>query len=63
MADPIATTPPPAPPPGGGIRCPSCGCQDLRVIYTRHRRGRIVRRRECRYCGRRLLTYEHIAFH
>ena len=41
-----------------GVVCPRCGCADLRVRNTRHSRGRIVRYRECRHCGRRLTTYE-----
>jgi transcriptional regulator NrdR family protein len=42
-----------------GIQCPQCGC---RHFYTTHteplRDGRIRRRKECRYCGRKLVTYE-----
>lgn len=42
-----------------GIRCPGCGCGHFRVVYTRSAlRGRVMRRRECRYCGRRITTYE-----
>ena len=42
-----------------GIECPKCGCRHFRVIYTRAARGnRIIRRRECRHCGRRMTTYE-----
>ena len=42
-----------------GIRCPACGCGHWRVIYTRPSSGsRLVRRRECRHCGRRIVTYE-----
>lgn len=48
-----------APSGGLGIRCPSCGCRHLRVLYTRPGwGGRVVRRRECRLCRRRLSTYE-----
>ena len=44
-----------------GLRCPKCGCGHFRVIYTRRAwGGRIVRRRECRNCGRRITTTEHI---
>lgn len=44
-----------------GIECPSCGCKHLRVLYTRGSiGGRILRRRECRHCGRRLTTYEKV---
>jgi len=44
-----------------GIECPRCGCRHLRVIYTRRAiGGRIMRRRECRNCGRRMTTYERV---
>ncbi len=43
-----------------GLQCPHCGCAHFRVLYTRPALGcRILRRRECRYCGRRITTYEH----
>jgi hypothetical protein len=42
-----------------GIECPRCGCRHFYVVYTRPvKDGRILRRRECRHCGRRILTYE-----
>lgn len=42
-----------------GIECPSCGCRQFRVLYTRRSIGkRILRRRECRNCERRVTTYE-----
>jgi transcriptional regulator NrdR family protein len=41
-----------------GIQCPRCGCRHMYVVYTRQRAKRILRVRECRYCGRRLKTYE-----
>lgn len=42
-----------------GIRCPKCGCGHWRVVYTRPATGgRLVRRRECRYCSRRVSTTE-----
>ena len=44
-----------------GLECPRCGCGHFYVIYTRQAgRGRIVRRRECRHCGRRVTTREAI---
>jgi len=44
-----------------GLRCPSCGCGHWRVIYTRPRSGgRLVRRRECRHCGRAVITTEKL---
>lgn len=42
-----------------GIQCPDCGCRHLPVLYTRPAYGgRVMRRRECRHCGRRMTTYE-----
>ena len=41
-----------------GIACPKCGCRHLPVRYTRQRAGFIQRVRECRHCGRRLITRE-----
>lgn len=43
-----------------GLECPRCGCQHFYVVYTRPRKGRIIRRKECRYCGNRVLTHESI---
>ena len=45
--------------PADGLECPGCGCRHFSVVYTRPwRPGRIVRRRECRHCGRRMTTIE-----
>lgn len=64
--------PDPEPPPGSpraprrhaethGAGCPACGCCDSRVIYVRPAFGKkTMRRRECRYCGRRYSTYETV---
>jgi hypothetical protein len=42
-----------------GLTCRHCGCKHFRVIYTRASwGGRIMRRRECRHCGRRMTTWE-----
>lgn len=42
-----------------GLACPRCGCRHLFVVYTRPADARrIMRRRECRHCGRRVVTYE-----
>lgn len=44
-----------------GLECPRCGCRHFRVIYTRAAwGGRIMRRRQCRHCGRRVTTSERI---
>lgn len=48
-------------PPARGIQCPACGCRHFFVIYTRRGAGeKLVRRRECRHCGRRITTWEHV---
>ena len=42
-----------------GLECRKCGCRHFLVIYTRRAfGGRIVRRRECRHCGKRMTTLE-----
>jgi len=42
-----------------GVACSRCGCRHLPVYYTRHRPdGSIMRRRQCRNCGRMVTTYE-----
>lgn len=41
-----------------GLECPKCGCRHLFVVYTRAREGGIIRRKECRHCGRRISTKE-----
>lgn len=42
-----------------GIACHRCGCNYLRVIYTRHRRDRrIIRMRQCNHCATRIMTVE-----
>ena len=46
------------PPQAKGLECPRCGCCHLYVLYTRQRLGKILRIRECRYCGRRITTWE-----
>ncbi len=42
-----------------GLECPDCGCRHFYVVYTRPTpNGRIMRRRQCRHCGRRITTFE-----
>ena len=42
-----------------GLTCRRCGCGHFYVVYTRRAPGgRLVRRRECRNCGRRMTTLE-----
>ena len=50
----------PVPAAGPAAReCPECGCCDLRLIAVRvGHGGAIVRRRECRHCGRRMTSRE-----
>ncbi|MBU0638326.1 MAG: hypothetical protein KKB50_05630 [Planctomycetes bacterium] len=44
-----------------GLRCPNCHCRHFYVVYTRPKvNGRTMRRRECRHCGRRIVTYERV---
>ena len=44
-----------------GIECPHCGCRRFCVIYTRRAWGRkLVRRRECRHCDKRVTTWERV---
>jgi len=45
-----------------GLECRGCGCGHFNVLYTHPASGeRILRRRECRNCGRRLTTYEKVS--
>jgi len=54
-------TPCKSPPRPRGLSCAHCGCRHLPVVYTRHTLdGRILRRRQCRHCGRRVTTWEKI---
>ena len=42
-----------------GIRCPQCGCRHFDTTHTEPLRdGRIRRRKTCRHCGRRVVTFE-----
>ena len=42
-----------------GLVCLDCGCRHFEVLYTRPaRKGKIMRRRACRHCGRRVTTLE-----
>jgi len=45
-----------------GIRCRNCGCGHFYVVKTRQAAGgRVMRVRECRHCGRHVVTYEAAA--
>lgn len=42
-----------------GLECRYRGYKHFRVIYTRPKwGGRIMRRRECRHCGKRVTTWQ-----
>lgn len=42
-----------------GLICPHCGCRHFQVLYTRRAMGgKLLRRRACRHCGRRITTSE-----
>ena len=41
-----------------GLECRACGCRHFEVLYTRPRPGGIMRVRQCRHCGKRLMTRE-----
>jgi len=59
-----AGIPPPLEPPAEpdeGLVCRTCGCRHFWVLYVRPRPGQLVRRRECRNCGRRITTVEQNA--
>lgn len=43
-----------------GLRCPKCGCCDLRVRYSELKPQKRQRVRYCRACGRRVVTHEKI---
>ncbi len=45
------------------MKCPACGCEDLRVIDSRPSDGNTIRRRrECESCKARYTTFETIEF-
>jgi len=42
-----------------GLECRYCGCRHLRVVYVRRGwGGKLIRRRECRQCGKSMTTWE-----
>ncbi len=42
-----------------GLEFRACGCKHFRVVYTCPAwGGQIMRRRECRHCGKRVTTWE-----
>jgi len=43
------------------MRCPYCQGNHTRVVDTREASEGVRRRRECKSCGERFTTYEHVA--
>jgi hypothetical protein len=43
---------------GVGLVCHKCGCRHFETVYTRPKPGCILRRKECRHCGHRIVTRE-----
>lgn len=41
-----------------GLCCPSCGCEEMPVYYTRKQFGKVKRVRKCRNCERTATTWE-----
>jgi transcriptional regulator NrdR family protein len=42
-----------------GLSCRHCGSREFRVVYTRRALGgKVIRRRACRRCKKRLTTWE-----
>ena len=41
-----------------GLVCSACGCKQFRVVYLKRLHGALLRRRECRRCGKRITTRE-----
>jgi DNA-directed RNA polymerase subunit RPC12/RpoP len=44
-----------------GIECPRCGCGHFSTGWVRHKNKMVVRRRDCRHCGKKVMTYEQTA--
>jgi transcriptional regulator NrdR family protein len=44
---------------GLGLSCPQCGCRHFKTTHTEPlRNGKIRRRKQCRHCGRKIVTFE-----
>ncbi len=42
-----------------GLVCRKCGCQHFITIWVGHRPdGMVIRKKECRYCGKPITTKE-----
>lgn len=44
-----------------GIRCTRCGCPHLLAVYKRQVIRKVKRVRECRNCGKRVVTFEVVS--
>ena len=49
------------PPKGKGLTCRKCGGWRFVTYYTRKRRDCILRSRQCKTCGERMITWEQPA--
>lgn len=47
-------------PPPRGLVCSECGCEHFDVVWTDRQVRKIVRKRACRHCGKRIRTTERI---
>lgn len=43
-----------------GIVCPKCGCRHMKAVQSDPRPNAKFRYRECRNCGKRILTKETV---
>ncbi len=41
-----------------GLVCRKCGCRHFYTVYTRPKPGCVLRLKECRHCGHRMVTRE-----
>lgn len=49
--------------PEPGLICSRCGCNHFYTLRTLKQTGeQIMRQKECRHCGKRIVTYEKAAF-
>ncbi|HOQ06017.1 MAG TPA: hypothetical protein PKY88_12485 [Anaerohalosphaeraceae bacterium] len=49
--------------PPKGLVCKACGGRKFKVLYTRPAHdSRLMRRRQCRNCGRRFTTWESTVY-
>jgi transcription elongation factor Elf1 len=46
--------------PPRSLECPDCGCEHFEVVWVAHKPRKIIRRKQCRNCGRRIRTIERL---